>query len=68
MIIIIQGVFSVVTDFIYAAFPVVLLWNAKLDLRTKVALSLLMGLGVVTGIICIVRTSYSWEVLSNDVT
>lgn len=68
MIIIIQGVFSIVTDFICAAFPVVLLWNAKLDLRTKVALSLLMDLGVVTGTICIVRTSYSWEVLSNDVT
>lgn len=67
-IIIIQGVFSIITDFICAGFPVVLLWNAKLNIRTKVALNLLMGLGVITGAICIVRTSYSWEVLSDDVT
>ncbi|KAK4693819.1 hypothetical protein P7C71_g3651, partial [Lecanoromycetidae sp. Uapishka_2] len=63
-----QGVFSIVTDFICAGFPVVLLWNAKLNIRTKVALNMLMGLGVITGAICIVRTSYSWEVLSDDVT
>ena len=67
-IIIVQGVFSILTDFIGAAFPVILLWNSKLSLRTKVALNLLMGLGVVTGAICIVRTSYSWEILSNDLT
>lgn len=67
-IIIVQGVFSIVTDFIGAAFPVILLWNAKLSIRTKVALNMLMGLGVVTGTVCIVRTSYSWEILSDDVT
>ena len=27
-----------------------------------------MGLGVITGTVCIVRTSYSWEILSNDLT
>ena len=67
-IIIVQGVFSIVTDFIGAAFPVILLWNAKLSLRTKVALNLLMGLSIITGVVCIVRTSYSWEILSDDVT
>ena len=68
VIIIIQGVISVITDFIGAAFPILLLWNAKLNLRTKIALNLLMGLGVITGTVCIVRTSYSWEILSNDLT
>ena len=67
-IVIVQGVISIVTDFIGAAFPVLLLWNAKLRLRTKIALNLLMGLGVITGTVCIVRTSYSWELLSDDVT
>ncbi|KAL9129118.1 MAG: hypothetical protein Q9175_007384 [Cornicularia normoerica] len=67
-IIIVQGVFSIITDFIGAAFPVLLLWNARLKLRTKIALNLLMGLGVITGIVCIVRTSYSWEILSSDYT
>ena len=63
-----QGVFSIVTDFVGAAFPVILLWNAKLHLHTKICLNLLMGLGVVTGTVCIVRTSYSWEILADDVT
>lgn len=67
-IIIVQGVFSIMTDFIGAGFPVILLWNAKLNMRVKIALNLLMGLGVITGTVCIVRTSYSWEILSNDVT
>lgn len=56
------------TDFIGAAFPVLLLWNARLKFRTKIALNLLMGLGVITGTVCIVRTSYSWEILSDDYT
>ena len=67
-IIIVQGIFSILTDFIGVAFPVILLWNARLGIRTKIALNVLMGLGIVTGTVCIVRTSYSWEVLSNDVT
>ena len=56
------------TDFIGAAFPVLLLWNARLKFRTKIALNLLMGLGIITGTVCIVRTSYSWEILSSDYT
>ena len=68
IIIINQGVISVITDFIGAAFPILLLLNAKLHLRTKIALDLLMGLGVVTGTVCIVRTSYCWEILSDNVT
>jgi len=68
VVVIIQGCFSILTDFIGAGFPIVLLWNAKLGLRTKVALNLLMGLGVITGGVCIVRTQFSWELLSDDVT
>lgn len=43
-IIIVQGVFSILIDFTCAAFPVVLLRNAKMNLRTKIGLCLLMGL------------------------
>lgn len=68
IIIIIQGVCSILTDFIGAAFPIILLWNARLSLRTKICLNLLMGLGVITGVTCIVRTTYSWEILSDDLT
>ncbi|MCJ1456488.1 hypothetical protein MMC28_006849 [Mycoblastus sanguinarius] len=70
-IIVVQGVFSIVTDFVGATFPVLLLWNSRLPMRQKIALNLLMGLGVMfvlsTSIVD-VRTSYSWEILSNDVT
>ena len=38
---------SIVTDFIGAAFPIVLLWNVDIRLRSKIALCLLMGLGAV---------------------
>lgn len=67
-IIITQGVISIVTDFIGAAFPIFLLWNVDIKLRSKVALCLLMGLGVVTAAACIVRTALSWEIKSNDLT
>lgn len=67
-IIISQGVVSVVTDFIGAAFPVVLLWKVDIPLRRKVGLCLLMGLGVVTAGITIVRTALSWQVKVEDST
>ncbi|KAI4187397.1 MAG: hypothetical protein LQ348_004087 [Seirophora lacunosa] len=67
-IIIIQGVISIVTDFIGAGFPIVLLWNVQLRKRTKMGLCMLMGLGVVTAAICIVRTALSGSVKSMDVT
>ena len=65
-IVIVQGVFSVVTDLICAAFPAVLLWRAKIGLRTKIALCLLMGLGVITAALSIARTCFAWQVRSDD--
>ena len=38
--------FSILTDFILAALPVVIVWNVQISTRTKVSLCLLMGLGV----------------------
>ncbi|KAL8760418.1 MAG: hypothetical protein Q9199_000042 [Rusavskia elegans] len=66
-IIIIQGVFSIVSDFVLAGFPIVLLWNVQLSKRTKVGLCMLMGLGVITAGICIGRTALSGQVKSMDV-
>lgn len=39
-------VISAVSDFAFAAFPILLLWKLQMKLRTKFALCLLMGLGV----------------------
>ncbi|KAL8915510.1 MAG: hypothetical protein Q9171_000075 [Xanthocarpia ochracea] len=66
-IIIIQGISSIVSDFIFAGFPIILLWNVQLSKRTKVGLCLLMGLGVITGGICIGRTALSGQIKSMDV-
>ena len=45
-ILLILQVISIVTDFIGAAFPMFLIWNVDIRLRSKVALCLLMGLGI----------------------
>ena len=59
-------VFSILTDFIGAAFPVVLLWNVKIKIQDKMALWLLMGLGIITGIACMVRTSLTYHITKDD--
>lgn len=59
-------VFSILIDFICAAFPVVILRNTNLKRSTKIALSILMGLGIITSVVCIVRTAYSWQIKSDD--
>ncbi|KAL8862515.1 MAG: hypothetical protein Q9178_001013 [Gyalolechia marmorata] len=66
-IIIIQGISSIVSDFIFAGFPIILLWDVQLSKRTKIGLCLLMGLGVITGGICIGRTALSGQIKSMDV-
>ncbi|KAL8790917.1 MAG: hypothetical protein Q9213_000342 [Squamulea squamosa] len=45
-VIIAQGVFSFVTDFVCAAFPAFLLWNVKIKTKTKIGVCLLMSAGV----------------------
>ena len=65
-IIIAQGVFSFLTDFICAAFPVVLLRNLNIRKQSKIALCCLMGLGIITGGIAIARTATAWQVKSED--
>ncbi|KAL8957260.1 MAG: hypothetical protein Q9193_005420, partial [Seirophora villosa] len=55
-IVLAQAVISVVSDFAFAALPVFFLWRTQIDLKTKIGLWLLMGLGVITGVLCLVRT------------
>ena len=65
-ILIAQGVFSFVTDFICAAFPIVLLRNLHIRKRSKIALCCLMGLGVITGAVAIARTATAWQIKAED--
>lgn len=55
-IILAQAIISVVSDFAFAAFPILFLWRVQIDLRTKIGLWGLMCLGFITGACCLVRT------------
>ena len=55
-IILAQAIISVVSDFAFAAFPILFLWRVQIDLRTKIGLWVLMCLGFITGACCLVRT------------
>ena len=65
-ILIAQCVISFLTDFICAAFPIVLLRNLHIKRQSKIALCCLMGLGIITGGIAIARTATAWQVKSED--
>ncbi|KAL8962232.1 MAG: hypothetical protein Q9193_001338 [Seirophora villosa] len=60
----IQAVFSFLTDFICAAFPVYLLRNLNIRRQSYIALCVLMGLGIVTGGIAIARTATTYQIKS----
>ncbi|MCJ1237045.1 hypothetical protein MMC14_005029 [Varicellaria rhodocarpa] len=51
----IQGVFSVVTDFICSGLPIVVLWNVKISSRKKFGICALMALGLFATACCMVR-------------
>ena len=55
-IILAQAIISVISDFSFAAFPILYLWRVQIDLKTKIGLWVLMGLGFITGACCLVRT------------
>ncbi len=55
-IILAQAIISVLSDFAFAAFPILFLWRVQIDLKTKIGLWILMGLGFITGACCLVRT------------
>ncbi|KAL8686993.1 MAG: hypothetical protein Q9218_006711 [Villophora microphyllina] len=63
---IVQGVFSFVTDFVCAAFPIVLLQSLSVKKQTKYVLCFLMGLGVLTGGVAIARVATSSQAKAYD--
>lgn len=52
-----QGAISFLTDFACAAFPAVLLRKLKIRTQRKVALCILMGLGIITAAVAIAITA-----------
>ncbi|KAI4229835.1 MAG: hypothetical protein L6R40_008045 [Gallowayella cf. fulva] len=73
-VIIAQGVFSLLTDFVCAVFPAILLWNVKIRTKTKIGanckkLSIIIRLTVYfsTGGIAIARTAFAWQTKSENI-
>ncbi|KAF2233432.1 hypothetical protein EV356DRAFT_568080 [Viridothelium virens] len=67
-IIISQAIISIISDFILALFPILLLWNVQISRRTKIGLCSLMALGLCTAGLCMVRTILNWENENEDPT
>ncbi|KAL9083686.1 MAG: hypothetical protein Q9165_008414 [Trypethelium subeluteriae] len=67
-IIISQAIISIISDFLLALFPILLLWNVQISRRTKIGLCSLMALGLCTAGLCMVRTILNWETENQDPT
>ncbi|CAD6585617.1 MAG: hypothetical protein ASARMPREDX12_002070 [Alectoria sarmentosa] len=67
-IIISQALISTISDFFLSAFPILILRKVQISFRSKVGLCLLMGLGVITGSLSIVRTVLNWQNETDDPT
>ncbi|KAI9661453.1 MAG: hypothetical protein M1831_002975 [Alyxoria varia] len=67
-IILAQAILSIVSDFGLALYPILILHKVQMTFRSKVALSLLMGLGVITGSCAIVRTVIYKDSIADDQT
>ena len=61
-------VISAISDFLLAAYPILILARVRISLRKKIGLCLLMSLGVITGACCVVRLATNWENESPDTT
>ncbi|KAL9085625.1 MAG: hypothetical protein Q9165_007526 [Trypethelium subeluteriae] len=69
-IIIAQAIISIISDFMLALFPIVILWKVQISTRIKAGLCTLMALGLIcsTGALCIVRTVLNWQTINDDAT
>ncbi|KAL8719662.1 MAG: hypothetical protein Q9225_003359 [Loekoesia sp. 1 TL-2023] len=67
-IIISQAIISIISDFFLSAFPILILRKVQINFRSKVGLCLLMGLGVITGSLSLVRTVLNYQNVTNDPT
>ncbi|KAI9665494.1 MAG: hypothetical protein M1831_001636 [Alyxoria varia] len=63
-----QAIVSVLSDFGLALYPVLMLWNIKMNLPNKIGVCIIMGLGVIVGTCCIVRTVLNEEAVPHDAT
>ena len=63
-----QALVSIVSDFGLSLFPIVFLYQLNMKLKPKIGISIVMGLGIVTGSCSIVRTVLNGKALAGDAT
>ncbi|CAN8103523.1 unnamed protein product [Discula destructiva] len=56
---------NVVADWTLAILPATVIWRAMLDLRTKISISVVLGIGSIASIATLVRVFYAKTVLEN---
>ncbi|KAI0123448.1 cation-transporting ATPase 4 [Xylariales sp. AK1849] len=61
----ISFVISVVSDWILALIPVSIVWNAKMDRRSKVSVSCVLALGSIASMATIARIPYARQLLAD---
>ncbi|KAH6643249.1 hypothetical protein BKA67DRAFT_131639 [Truncatella angustata] len=58
-------VISVVSDWVLALLPISILWNAKMDRRSKISVACVLSLGSIASMATIARIPYAKQVLSD---
>jgi hypothetical protein len=55
---IITTVLDIVTDILIISFPMILMWNIKIDLRRKISIFILLSLSLFMILVAIIRLAY----------
>lgn len=61
-----HSVVGAVCDFVFAAIPIMMLWNVHLNKRTKFSVALLLGLGFISGVALLIRIPYIRVLATTD--
>ncbi|ETS79843.1 hypothetical protein PFICI_07372 [Pestalotiopsis fici W106-1] len=61
----ISFIISVVSDWILALLPISIVWNAKMDRRSKISVACVLALGSIASMATVVRIPYAKQLLSD---
>ncbi|KAK6212380.1 hypothetical protein LQW54_005333 [Pestalotiopsis sp. IQ-011] len=61
----ISFVISVVSDWVLALLPISIVWNAKMDRRSKISVACVLALGSIASMATVVRIPYAKQLLSD---
>ncbi|KAF7524925.1 hypothetical protein G7054_g11281 [Neopestalotiopsis clavispora] len=62
----ISFVISVVSDWVLALLPISIVWNAKMDRRSKISVACVLALGSIASMATVVRIPYAKQLLSDS--